>query len=70
MNGDKWYYVNPPSKTMVKPMARQRVSIGTFVLVSLNRLLDLAIAAFLVIVAYVLVNRWDIVYDVLTYGIR
>ena len=49
---------------------RERVGLGTLILIGANRLLDLAVVAFLVIVVYVLVARWDIVYDVLTYGIR
>ena len=54
----------------VIPKQRESVKLGTLILIGANRLLDLAVVAFLVIVVYVLVARWDIVYDVLTYGIR
>ena len=52
------------------PTRRESVSLGTFILIGANRLLDLFLLAFLAICAYVLVWRWDIVVMVLNYGIR
>jgi len=54
----------------ITPARRERVELGTLILIGANRLLDLGIVAFLAYCAYVLVMRWDIVVAVLNYGIR
>ena len=68
MNGDKWYYVNPPSKTIVKSMSRERVKLGTLILIGANRLLELACLAFILTCFYLLVTRFDLVVYFLTFG--
>ena len=70
MNGDKWYYVNPPSKTMRRDNARVKVSGWDYIPAILNRLFDGVILVFLVYLVYLLIMRQDILAAILTYGIR
>ncbi|OGL47322.1 MAG: hypothetical protein A2W05_09780 [Candidatus Schekmanbacteria bacterium RBG_16_38_10] len=54
----------------VIPARRERVGLGTLILIGVNRLLDLAVAAFVIYLVYILIMRQDILVAILTYGIR
>ncbi|KKS56651.1 MAG: hypothetical protein UV23_C0038G0001 [Candidatus Nomurabacteria bacterium GW2011_GWF1_42_40] len=54
----------------VIPTQRESVKLGTLILIGANRLLDLAVAAFVIYLVYLLIMRQDILAAILTYGIR
>ena len=54
----------------ITPARRERVELGTLILIGANRLLDLAVAAFVIYLVYILIMRQDILVAILTYGIR